>query len=337
LAEADNKTTPDLLSPAGSASATSAVSLSPLLHGYIVFLAVTTLFLLVAGALVTSNDAGLSVPDWPTSFGSFRMPRMVGGVLYEHGHRMFAATVGLLTVIMAVWVWLKETRRWVKWLAGAAVLAVIAQGILGGITVIFYLPLFVSTGHAALGQTFFCILVTLAVTTQKDWRWDETKAEEESVIPSLRQFAVLVTGTIFLQLILGALYRHNGLGILPHLIGAIAIAVLALWLVVRIYSRFLIEDRLTRAARALLALVTAQIFLGVVAYVLHLQFRDAPQPMPPLVQVGTAHVAVGAMVLAQSLVLTLQVFRRVAIPSGSPAVARVAPEQKARRSSKGRI
>jgi cytochrome c oxidase assembly protein subunit 15 len=201
----------------------------------------------------------------------------------------------------------------------------------------YFLPPPVSAGHAALGQTFFCILVTLAVTTQKDWRWDEIKAEEEPVTPSLRQFAVLVTGTIFLQLILGALYRHNGLSIMPQLIGAVAIAVLALWLVVRIYSRFLIEDRLTRAARALLALVTAQIFLGVVAYVLRLQFRDAPQPMPPLVRVATAHVAVGALVLAQSLVLTLQVFRRVAVPSVAPAVAPLAPEQNPRRTSKGRI
>ena len=80
-------------------------------HGYIVFVAAATFFLIIAGALVTSNDAGLSVPDWPTSFGSFRMPRMVGGVLFEHGHRMFAATVGMLTVLMAVWIWLRDPRR----------------------------------------------------------------------------------------------------------------------------------------------------------------------------------------------------------------------------------
>ncbi|MBI4165307.1 MAG: heme A synthase [Acidobacteria bacterium] len=329
LAETENKTSSGSPPRAGGASAVPTASTPPLLHGYTIFLSVATFLLVVAGALVTSNDAGLSVPDWPTSFGSFRMPRMVGGVLYEHGHRMFAATVGLLTVIMAVWVWLKESRRWVKWLAGAAVLAVIAQGILGGITVLFYLPLFVSTGHAVLAQMFFCIVVTLAVTTQKDWRWDETKVEELPVIPSLRQLAVLLTGMIFLQLILGALYRHHGIGILPHLIGAIVVAVLALWIVVRIYSRFLKEDRITRPARGLLALVTAQIFLGVVAYVLQLQFRGAPQPMPPLVRVGTAHVAVGALVLAQSLVLTLQVFRRVAAPNGSSAVGRVASGENA--------
>lgn len=315
------------VSPTGSKNALPA--LSPLLHGYLVFLAVATFFLLIAGALVTSNDAGLSVPDWPTSFGSFGMPRMVGGVLYEHGHRMFAAKVGLLTVIMAVWVWLKEPRRWIKWLAGVAVLAVIAQGILGGITVLFFLPLLVSTGHAALGQTFFCILVTLAVTTQKDWRWDGPRIDEAPVFPSLRQFAVVVTASVFVQLILGALYRHNGIGILPHAIGAIVVAVLALWLAVRILSRFMTEDRLTRAAKLLIALVAVQIFLGVVAFILRMQFRDATQPMPPLIRVSTAHVAVGALVLAQSVVLALHVFRRVASPA-KPAVGPIGAEQSAR-------
>jgi len=327
LAETATTNIQGAVSPIGSTGAPPA--LSRLLHGYLVFLAVLTFFLLIAGALVTSNDAGLSVPDWPTSFGSFGMPRMVGGVLYEHGHRMFAATVGLLTVIMAVWIWLKEPRRWMKWLAGAAVLAVIAQGVLGGITVLFYLPLFVSTGHAALGQTFFCILVTLAVTTQKDWRWDGPRIDESPVFPSLRQLAVVVTGSIFVQLILGALYRHNGISLMPHAIGAIVVAILALWIAVRILSRFMTEDRLSRAAKALIALVAGQVFLGVVAFILRMQFHDAPQPMPPLVRVATAHVAVGALVLAQSVVLALHVFRRVASPA-KPAVGPVGAEQGAR-------
>ena len=324
MAETANTNSRGAVSPIGSTGAPPA--LSPLLHGYLVFLAVATFFLLIAGALVTSNDAGLSVPDWPTSFGSFGMPRMVGGVLYEHGHRMFAATVGLLTVIMAVWVWLKDPRRWMKWLAGAAVLAVIAQGVLGGITVLFYLPLFVSTGHAALGQTFFCILVTLAVTTQKDWRWDGPRIDEAPVFPSLRKLVVVVSGSIFVQLILGALYRHNGIGILPHAVGAIVVAVLALWLAVRILSRFMTEDRLSRAAKVLIALVAGQIFLGVVAFILRMQFRDAPQPMPPLIRVATAHVAVGALVLAQCVVLALHVFRRVDSPA-KPAVGPIGAGQ----------
>jgi cytochrome c oxidase assembly protein subunit 15 len=284
---------------------------NPWLHAYVIFVACATLLLIVAGALVTSNDAGLSVPDWPTSFGTFRMPRMVGGVLYEHGHRMIAATVGFLTVVMAVWVWIKDPRRWAKKLAAAAVLAVIAQGILGGITVLFYLPVAVSSGHATLAQTFFCILVALALTTRRDWSWDEEKIEEEAVTPSLRQLAVITTGAIFVQLILGSIYRHDGSGIVPHIVGAGVVGTLVVWIAARVFSRFVNELRVTKAALLLLVLLAFQVFLGIAAYILKLEFRDAPQPMPPLIYASTAHVAVGAMVLATSLILTLQVFRRV--------------------------
>src|SRR5213594_4862908 len=132
------------------------------LHYYATFVAFATFLLIIAGALVTSNDAGLSVPDWPTSFGSFRMPRMVGGVKYEHGHRMIAGTVGLLNVLLAVWLWKTDERKWVRRLGGIAVLAVVAQAVLGGITVLFYLPAPVSVGHACLAQLFFSITVSLA-------------------------------------------------------------------------------------------------------------------------------------------------------------------------------
>lgn len=125
------------------------------LHRYTIVLAVCTLFLVVAGASVTSNDAGLSVPDWPLSYGRL-MPPMTGGIFYEHGHRMIAAFVGTLSVILAIWLWRVEQRAWVRWLGVAAVGAVVAQGILGGITVLFFLPPAVSSAHATLAQLFFC-------------------------------------------------------------------------------------------------------------------------------------------------------------------------------------
>ncbi len=116
-------------------------------------------FLLIAGALVTSNDAGLSVPDWPLSYGSL-LPPMVGGIFYEHGHRMIASFVGLLSIVLAVWLWRVESRRlgerWLRWLGVAALGAVVAQGMLGGITVLFFLPPAVSSAHATLAQLFFC-------------------------------------------------------------------------------------------------------------------------------------------------------------------------------------
>src|ERR1700722_19516806 len=115
------------------------------LHRYTVVLAVCTLLLVVAGGLVTSNDAGLSVPDWPLSYGKL-MPKMEGGVFFEHGHRMVATTVGLLAIILAIWLWRADGRRWI------ALAAVIAQGLLGGMTVIFMLPKPVSVSHACLAQ-----------------------------------------------------------------------------------------------------------------------------------------------------------------------------------------
>ena len=139
------------------------------LHRFAIFTACATLILVVVGALVTSNDAGLSVPDWPTTFGSFyKMPRMVGGVQYEHGHRMVAEFVGLLTIILAVWIWRVDKRRWLRLLGLAALATVITQGIVGGLTVLFFLPPPISSAHAAVAQTFFCIAVLIAVFTDFD-------------------------------------------------------------------------------------------------------------------------------------------------------------------------
>ena len=289
------------------------------LHAYATCLACATFLLIIAGALVTSNDAGLSVPDWPTSFGTFRMPRMVGGVLYEHGHRMIAATVGLLTVILAVWVWLKEPRRWVRWVSGAAVLAVIAQGVLGGITVLFYLPVVVSVGHATLAQSFFSTTVSLAFFSRADWRWDEGKIEDLSA-PSLRQLSVMTSAAILLQLVLGAAFRHNGIGVVPHIVVALAVTLLVTWTVTRVFTKFSSQRRLVRLARALAGLLAVQLFLGIGAYLMKLAARNAPQPLPPVVNVTTAHVAVGALVLATSVVLALHVFRFVATPRRAPSL-----------------
>ena len=167
------------------------------------FVAFCTFLLIIAGALVTGNDAGLSVPDWPTSFGTFRMPRMVGGVKFEHGHRMIAGTVGILTIILAIWIWRQESRRWIRWVGFAAVMAVLAQAVLGGITVLWFLPVAISTAHATLGQIFFCLAASLAFFTGSDWRWDEAKLEDPST-PSFQHLTMITTGVILVQLILGA-------------------------------------------------------------------------------------------------------------------------------------
>ena len=164
----------DASGPAGRMPALHKSSKEPLLksvdlpynhahHRFAVFTACVTFLLIIAGALVTSNDAGLSVPDWPTSFGSlYKIPHLVGGVRFEHTHRMIAQFVGFLTIILAVWTWRADHRRWMKYLGVTALGLVIAQGVLGGLTVLFYLPPAISSAHAALAQTFFCVAVLIA-------------------------------------------------------------------------------------------------------------------------------------------------------------------------------
>lgn len=286
------------------------------LHAYATFVAGATFILIIAGALVTSNDAGLSVPDWPTSFGSFRMPRMTGGIKFEHGHRMVAGTVVILTLILAAWLWRSDPRRWVRRLGFIAVLAIIAQAILGGITVLFFLPVDISVAHACLAQAFFCIMVSLALFTSPDWRWDEPKVKDASGL-STRRLATLTTALIFLQLMLGAAFRHHGFGIIPHIVGAGLVTVSVIWMLVRVHSNFRHERRLTRAAWLLTGLLIAQVALGIGSYWELWLNQNPPQPMPPVVLVTTTHVAVGALVLAASVVLTFQSYRLVAAPEAA--------------------
>ena len=286
---------------------------------YAAFVAFATFLLIIAGALVTSNDAGLSVPDWPTSFGSFRMPRMVGGVKYEHGHRMIAGSVGLLTIILALWLWKADERKWVRRLGGLAVLTIVAQAVLGGITVLFYLPAPVSVAHACLAQLFFSITVSLALFTRYDWRWDQPRIEDART-PSLRRLTAGTTAAIFLQLMLGAAFRHNGFGIIPHVIGAVVVTAGVFWISVRVLTGYPREPRLVRPALVLAALLVAQISLGIGSYAMRLAARNAPQPLPPVVAITTTHVAVGALVLAASLVVALQAFRNSGVRSQKPEV-----------------
>ena len=144
----------------------------PGLHRFAIFISVWVFLLIVAGALVTSNDAGLSVPDWPTSFGSlYKIPPMTGGVQYEHIHRMIAQVSGVLTIIFAVWtqVTYRRSLARLKMLAWANVALVIAQGVLGGLTVLNLLPWWVSTLHAVLGQTYFALATLLAIFVSRGW------------------------------------------------------------------------------------------------------------------------------------------------------------------------
>jgi len=286
----------------------------PWLHRYASFVAVCTFVLIIAGALVTGNDAGLSVPDWPTSFGSFRMPRMVGGVKFEHGHRMIAGTVGILTILLAIWIWRQDSRRWLRWVGFAAVMAVLAQAVLGGITVLYYLPVAISTAHATLAQIFFCLAASMAFFTGSDWHWDEPKMEDTST-PSLQHLTMITTGAILVQLILGAVYRHSKDGTIAlHVAGACVVTLLIGWVVSTVLLRFSKQPGLLHPALLLGGLLVAQLFLGMGSYVMKMAERGASQPLPPVVDITTTHVTVGALVLVTSLYLTYQVRRFLVAP-----------------------
>jgi cytochrome c oxidase assembly protein subunit 15 len=273
------------------------------LHRFIVFTAACTFFLLIAGALVTSNDAGLAVPDWPLSYGSL-LPPMVGGIFYEHGHRMMASFVGMLTIVLAIWTWQSEPRQWVRWLGVATLGLVVGQGVVGGITVLYYLPAAVSSAHATFAQLFFCSVVSLAVFTGAWWKSD-LPILEEAGSPPVRALAVAAASVLLLQLILGAAFRHRGIGILPHLVGAAVATAMILWTAAAVLRRHGRVPALRRSAELLLGLLGAQLLLGAASYWEVLASGDAPQPPAIFVLVTVAHVAVGALTLAAAVVLAL--------------------------------
>jgi cytochrome c oxidase assembly protein subunit 15 len=285
------------------------------LHRFATFTACATLLLIVAGALVTSNDAGLSVPDWPTSFGSFyKIPQMVGGIKYEHTHRMAAELIGLLTIILAIWTWRVERRRWLRLLALAALATVIIQGILGGLTVLFFLPAAISSAHAAVAQTFFCIAVSIAVFTGRRWVEEQPRAEFDPRRPALFTLTLLAIFVLYVQLILGAMFRHHGLSWWPHVVNAAIVAIVLSWTAVRAISVYPHVDAVRRPAICMLSLMVAQLCLGFLAFITRVMWgQDAAQPELPMVVSTVVHVAVGALLLATTVVLAIQVWRHVPV------------------------
>jgi heme a synthase len=294
---------------------TPEITYNPRHHKFAVALACCIFLLIIAGALVTSNDAGLSVPDWPTSFGSwYKIPKLVGGVKFEHTHRMIAQVAGVLTIILAIWTWKVEKRRWMRLLGFAAVGTVIAQGILGGITVLFYLPPAVSSAHAALAQTFFCIAVAMAMFTGRQWIEDQPRVEFDQRRPSLFTLTLLSIFVLYVQLILGAMFRHHGISWWPHVLNAVVVSFVLAWTAIRaltVYSRI---DAVRRSAVLMLSLVITQLCLGFTAFLTRVAWgKSAVQPELPMVISTVAHVAVGALLLATTVILSIQVWRYVPV------------------------
>ena len=174
-------------------------------------LVISTLLLIFAGALVKSHEVGLSVPDWPTSYGyqmfSFPLTDMIGGIFYEHGHRLIATVVGLMTMVLAFTLYYTDNRLWLKKTAFFALGLVIIQGLFGGLTVLLFLPTPVSVIHAILAQTFLMVTILISYGLSKERAVRMLNENMDYMV--LRFPTYLVTGIVFIQLIIGALMRHT--------------------------------------------------------------------------------------------------------------------------------
>jgi cytochrome c oxidase assembly protein subunit 15 len=285
-------------------------------HRFALLLAGATFFLIIAGANVTSHDAGLATSDWPLSNGQL-FPRMVGNLFWEHGHRLVATTVGILTIVLASYLQFKERRAWVRRLGWIALAGVVAQGLLGGLTVKLNLPLVVSAAHATLAQLFFLTTVSLAVFTSRSWISPPGAINQVGAGPSLRSLSVGSLAVILTQLVLGAVLRHSatwdkplptGL-LLAHIVGAAIVTIVLGITVAATLLRYRSERYLAGPAMTAALFLLVQLGLGVAAYVTRRASPYDPQPLNPMISVTVAHVACGALVFASSIVLTLRVFR----------------------------
>lgn len=292
-----------------------------------VILACATFPLLFIGGLVTSLGVGLAVPDWPTTFGynMFLYPwsKMIGGIFYEHSHRLVASCVGLLTIALALTLWLKEPRPWLRWLGVGALALVIVQGVLGGLRVVL-LQQTLAIIHACFAQAFFALTVSLALLTSKEWR-NPPQSAPITDGGRLRRLATITTALIYIQIIFGALLRHTGERLDGHLLFAALVAVHVVLLLLRITRQHGADIALTRLGFSLGGLLLGQLLLGAGSY---LSKFTAVMPLPAgaLVLITTSHLIIGALMLVTSLTIALRALR-FSRPVGSTQGRPVLTEQ----------
>ena len=287
-------------------------SYSPWLHRTARLTAGATFLLIVIGGIVTSTESGLAVPDWPTTFGYnmflYPLSEMVGGILYEHSHRLMGSLVGLLTVGLFIFALVRDSRKWLKWLGLVALIAVIVQGVLGGLRVTQINRNFAIV-HACLAQAFFALLCGIAWFTSRDW-WQDRTASVNETAQKLRRLSLITTCLIYVQLIFGAILRHTGSRLDAHLLFAFLVALHIFLLARRILGT---NDETQRIAPSmtflLLGLLFVQLILGTGAFFAKLTAFGETFATALTVTITTAHVAVGALMLVSSFVLTLKIYR----------------------------
>jgi cytochrome c oxidase assembly protein subunit 15 len=275
-----------------------------------------TLPLLFIGGLVTGTGAGLAVPDWPTTFGTnmilYPWSKMIGGIFYEHSHRLFAAGVGFLTLVLALLLWVYDSRPWVRWLGVAALSLVITQGVIGGLRVVL-LERTLAIIHGSLAQGFFALMVSLALFTSREW----SESPQRIQVPEahrVRRLCLLTSGLIYLQGIFGAVLRYTSSFLEAHLLLAFLVAVHVVLLTVRILRSQSDQPRLVRPATLLSGLLILQLALGLGSYLGRFAPLGLNLPYPAVVAVTTSHVVTGALMLVTSLVLALRAYRLLEAP-----------------------
>jgi heme a synthase len=281
-------------------------------HRFAIFTVCWTVLLFVAGALVTSKDAALSVTDWPKSHGTWvpALSMLQGGDLFEFSHRVVAGGLGLLTIALAVVLWVKEKRPWLRWLGLIAILGVAVQAILGGQVVIRLLHYWLPVIHACFAQIVFGAVLGIAVFTSKWWISDQPQLEDNGT-PSIHFLAILNAAVIYLQVILGAGFRHKEIPIWPHMAGAMLVLGMVIWTALTLRKRFAQSRELSKARILLHTIFGTQFLLGLGAYWSRLTTADAPQPMPVMVTLTVIHTVVGAILFAFSVLVVLMCYRLI--------------------------
>ena len=271
------------------------------------FTAFATFILLLAGGLVTSTGSGLSVPDWPLSYGKF-FPPMVGGIRFEHSHRLIAAFVGFCTFGLSFFLWRGEKRRFMRTLAILASVSILIQAILGGITVKFLLPTPISVTHACLGQTFFALLCLITLFLTREWKEAPLLPNESS--GAFFRLCCTTTAFVYAQLVVGAVVRHTGgYGLVIHFFIAFFVVVHVFFLNYKMFRDKALTESFLVQTLLLDALVLCQIFLGLGTYFFKFLLEKSVEPRLAQVLFATAHQSTGALILANLSILCFRVQR----------------------------
>ncbi len=280
----------------------------------------TTVVLLSWGAVVTSIGAGMAFPDWPTSLGSYNLLNPVDdwwhvpAYLAEHGHRLVASLVGLLTVVLGAWTWWSDPRAWMRKLALGAVALVIFQGLLGGLRVL-WVSLNLAMIHASVAQLFFATLVAMTLFVSNTWRSRRGTLPDTAATSRLRRWTYATAGLVYVQIVLGAMLRHPGAGMSGgytalHVTGAFVVVGAVLGVFTIAEKHFDGVPVVRRTAWVLTGAMGLQFALGLASLLLTLYEPSGQGGVVAYVVLTVAHLVVGALLFGASIVMALLVARR---------------------------